>query len=122
LKAIYVPHDYSALNLKNPLSSSGTEVPQRLFILIQSGPASQIGVARITVSTNWEGTPGPLTQDFIRPSVSFQDILSQPESNIKIKVLGEAISKYIFTNRLVITEQDDDFGITKFAELIKAVI
>lgn len=87
LKAIYVPHDYSTLNLKNPLSSSGTEVPQRLFILIQSGPANQIGVARITVSTNWEGTPGPTTQDFIRPSVAFGEILSREESKFKLIIL-----------------------------------
>ena len=79
LKAIYVPHDYSALDLKNPLSSNGTEVPQRLFLLIQSGPPSQLGVARITVTTNWEGTPSINSQDWVTPSVSFNEMLSQSD-------------------------------------------
>lgn len=37
MKAIYVPQDFSALNLKSPLDSNNTVVPQRLFILITGG-------------------------------------------------------------------------------------
>jgi hypothetical protein len=76
LRAIY---DYSALNLKSPISSNGTEVPQRLFLLIQSGPPNQVGVGRITITTNWEGSPSINTQDWVTSSIAFQESVSQQD-------------------------------------------
>ncbi len=38
LKAIFIPQDYTIMNLKSPTDSNSTIIPQRLFILITGGP------------------------------------------------------------------------------------
>lgn len=64
LKAINIPVDYNALNLKSPLDANNTILTKRLFLLINGGPVSQKGACRITICSNWEGIPSGSTADF----------------------------------------------------------
>jgi hypothetical protein len=119
LKAIFVPQDYSILNLKSPLDSNNTVIPQRLFLLIVGGPSSQIGAARITLTANWEGVPSKTTQDWVTTSIS--NYPTSFNGNIKIKnyILGQQIFNYMMQNNLIVTKEDDEFGTSKFAKMIK---
>jgi hypothetical protein len=70
LKAVFVPQDYTLLNLKSPLDSNTTVIPQRLFILITGGPPSQIGVCRVTFTQNWEAVPSIASSDIMTTTIN----------------------------------------------------
>lgn len=65
LKAVFIPQDYTLMNLKSPFDSTSTPIPQRLFCIITGGPASQVGVARITITQNWEAIRNTFKHIFI---------------------------------------------------------
>lgn len=103
LKGIFIPHDQSVLNLKPPTDDTSSVTCQRLFILVTSAPVSQT-IARITITQNWEGTP---TQDYA-------DLLTLSYSTFPSEFKGDDIYKYMITNNLVITKDDNEFGLYKF--------
>lgn len=109
LKGIFVPSDYTALNLKTPLDSSIPAVQQRLFFMIIGGPSSQAGVGRITITANWEGVPSKTTADWVTTTVT-----KYPAS-----FNGRTIFDYIMQNNLVITSDDDESNSSKFRALIE---
>jgi len=111
-KAIFVPQDYSILNLKSTTDSAQSLIAQRLFILVSNGPPSATGAVRITVTANWEGVPSKTSADWVTcdyttypPGFDAQDIFT-----------------YMVKNNLVITQDDDEFGINKFAEALRAYL
>lgn len=96
------------MTLKSPKESNITVVPQRLFILITGGPPSQIGVGRIVVTQNWEGIPSISTSDWVTTSYNPYPSDFDPRS----------IFDYMITNNLVITKDENEFGLTKFVDLL----
>jgi len=111
-KAIFVPQDYSILNLKSPTDSTNTLATQRLFILITNGPPSAIGAVRITITANWEGVPSRQSADWVTT-----DYTNYPPG-----FDGNEIFTYMIKNNLIITQDDDEFGISKFAEALRAYL
>lgn len=103
LKGIFIPHDYSVMNLKPPTDDTSTVTCQRLFLLVTSAPVNQT-VARITITQNWEGTP---TQDFA-------DLLTLTYNTFPNNFNGDEIYKYMISNNLIITKDDSEFGLYKF--------
>jgi hypothetical protein len=108
MKAVFVPQDYTLMNLKSPLDSTSTVMPQRLFFLILAGPPNQT-VARISVTQNWEGTP----------TRSFADIISLSYNSFPADYDGKEIYDYMIKNNLIITKDESEFGVKKFFEQYK---
>ncbi len=104
LKAVFIPQDYSMLNMKSPTDSTSTQVPQRLFFLIMGGPPSQIGVAKIIITQNWEAIPAISTSDYITTSYNPYPCDFNPQK----------IFSYIIENNLVITKDDKEYGFNSF--------
>lgn len=99
LRAIYVPHDYTMLNLKAPTDSSSTLMTQRLCILLTSNPASDPGAAgKITIVANWEAVPSPAFADILTTSYN-----EQSPSTYDPNGIFDAIVK----NNLVITKEEE---------------
>lgn len=105
LKGILIPHDYSVLNLKPTTDASSIPMPQRLYILVNAAPPSQI-IARVTVTQNWEGIPTPQFADFI--TCSYNTFPSEFD--------GKEIYEFMIANNLVITKNESEFGLYKFLE------
>jgi len=103
LKAIFIPHDSSVLNLKPPTDDTSTVTTQRLFILINSAPAKDT-VARITITQNWEGTP----------TKEYSDLLSLSYNTFPSQFNGKEIYTYMISHNLIITRDDSEFGLYKF--------
>lgn len=99
LRAVFVPHDYSLLNLKNPTDAGNTIIPQRLYILVIGNPGSDPAAsARITVCSNWEAIP----------STGFADILTTSyNENASSNYDGRDVFDYIVKNNLVIAKEDE---------------
>jgi hypothetical protein len=108
VKSIFVPQDYTLMNLKAPTDATSTVMPQRLYILVLAGPPNQT-VARITLTQNWEGTP----------TRNLADIISLSYNTFPCEYDGKSIYDYIISNNLVITKDDKEFGVYKFLEQYK---
>lgn len=103
VKGIFIPQDYSVLNLKSPIEASSTVMPQRLYILVTSAPPSQT-IARITITQNWEAIP----------SSAFSDLLTCSYNTFPSDFEGKEIFEYMIANNLVITKDESEFGLYKF--------
>lgn len=103
LKAIFIPHDQSVLNMKPPTDDTSTVTCQRLFMLTTSAPPNQT-IARITITQNWEGTP----------THEYSDLLSLSYNTFPSEFNGEDIYKYMISHNLIITKDDSEFGLYKF--------
>jgi hypothetical protein len=69
LRGVYVPHDYSLMNLKSPTDSTNCVLPQRLFILVIGNPGNDPAPSfKVTVVMNWEGIPSPAFADILTTS------------------------------------------------------
>lgn len=108
LKGVYIPQDYSSLNMKSTTDGANASIPQRLHLLVQGAPVSQ-NIARITITQNWEATPAP----------GFADVLSLSYNTFPSDFDGKAIYEYIVSNNLVISKDEKEFGLYKFAEQFK---
>lgn len=106
LKAVFVPHDTTTLFMKSPTDDINTTTIQRLFIMITSAPKNQI-IGRIYINQNWEGTP----------TADYSDILSLTYNTFPSEFNGKDIYDYIITNNLIITKNDDEYGIDKFSKI-----
>jgi hypothetical protein len=106
VKAIFIPQDYSTLNLKSTLDSNNTVVPQRLCMLITGGPPSQVGVGRITLTQNWEGVPAITSSDFMTSSYNPYPATFDCRE----------VYDYIVSNNLIITKDSNEFGLSRFIE------
>lgn len=107
MKAVYVPHDYNALNLRSPTDAQATMMPQRLFILIIGAPPNQ-NVGRITITHNWEGTP----------TRAMADIVNLTYNTFPSSFDGKEIYDYMITNNLIITQSEKEAGINKFMKTL----
>ena len=108
LKAVYIPHDHTTLNLKNAADTNSTLLHQRLSILILGAPqASQVG--RITVVQNWEAIP----------SRQMADLMTLSYNTFPSNFSGKAIYDHMVANNLIITKSESEFGRPKFLEQLK---
>ena len=99
LRAVYVPHDYTMLNLRSPTDSTSNLMTQRLCIILSSNPGSEPGAAgRITIVANWEAVPSPAFADILTTSYN-ESAPSTYDPN--------GIFDSIVKNNLVITKEDD---------------
>ena len=105
VKAIFVPQDYTMLNLKSPIDAISTVMPQRLYIMVLAAPPSST-IGRITITSNWEAVP----------TKSFSDIISLNYSIYPSDFDAKAIYDYMVSNNLIITRDDSEFGLFKFLE------
>lgn len=70
MRSVYIPQDYSSLNLRSPTDATTTIMPQRLYILILGAiPDSTIG--KITITSNWEGVPTKKYSDILTCNICF---------------------------------------------------
>lgn len=106
MKAVFVPHDTTTLFMKSPTDDINTNTIQRLFILITSAPKNQT-IGRIYINQNWEGTP----------TAEYSDILTLTYNTFPTEFNGKDIYDYIITNNLIITKNDDEYGIDNFSKL-----
>lgn len=103
LKAIFVPQDYSLLNLRSPTDATAVLMPQRLFLLCMAGPPNQ-PIARITITSNWEAIP----------TKQYSDIITLNYNTFPSDYSGKGIYDYMISNNLIITKDDSEFGLYKF--------
>lgn len=79
-----------------------------MYILVLAAPPSQT-VARITLVQNWEGTP----------TKAMSDIISLSYNTFPADFDGKMVYDYMISNNLVVTTDEKEFGLYKFAEQIK---
>ena len=99
MRAVYIPHDYTLLNLKSSDDSSSTMITQRLCILLTANANSDPGAAgRITIVANWEGIPSPGVADII--STSYNE-------NAPSNYYPSDVFDSIIKNNLVIVKEEE---------------
>ena len=108
VRAVYVPHDFSALNLRSPTDAVTTIMPQRLYILIIGAiPNSTIG--KITITSNWEGMP----------TKNYSDILTLSYNIFPSDFDHKLIYDYIITQNLIITKDTSEHNVVNFLQIMK---
>jgi len=105
LKGIFIPHDYSMLNLRSATDASSVPMPQRLFILATAAPPNST-ICRITITQNWEGVPTQQFSDLI--TLSYNAFPSNFDAN--------EIYSYMIENNLVVSKNELEYGIFKHIE------
>lgn len=107
IRAVFVPHDYTSLNLRNPLDVTTCNTNQRLNILANG--LSIGSTLRITIVECEEGIPAKGTADWVTCSYNPYPL----DSDMR------GVYDYIMKNNLVITTQENEIGLKRFIEYVK---
>ena len=108
MRAVYLPQDFSALNMRSPADATTTIMPQRLYMLILGAIPDTI-LGKITITSNWEGLP----------TKKYADILTLSYNAFPTSYDGKEVYDYVLSNNMVITKDSSEHNLNKFINYIK---